>query len=183
MNAQTDRRETNAPSTKVTSLTNGHTTKVSADTKHDKPLWPLRPALVTLGVPQGLPVRVLRLLNLIRCTMSDEHGLATPFDDNVLSLRDASQLDFDLGQSKDISGRSHCTEELGDGRLCSGCGQNTEGADHEVRQTAVSRLGLGLVTREVGDLGSILGYGGGVYETLLENARRLGCSCGNRTSN
>ena len=89
-----DATHVNEPATEITSLANGHTTQMSADTEHDKPLWPLRPALVTLGVPQGLPIRVLRLLNLIRCTMSDEHWLATPFDNHILAFRNVGYLNF-----------------------------------------------------------------------------------------
>lgn len=82
------------PSTKVTSLTNGHTTQVGADTDHyepevsrfssveNSPLGPLHTLVIRLGVTKGLDVYLVGLVNLASGTVADEHGLSTPLDDN-----------------------------------------------------------------------------------------------------
>ena len=76
------------PSSVVTRLANGHTTQVRADTKHDKPLWPLRPVLVALRIAELFPVLRPRLVDLALRPVTNEDGLATPFDDDVLALGD-----------------------------------------------------------------------------------------------
>ena len=52
-------------------------------TQHDQPLGLLDTVLIGLGVTEGLPVKILGLLDLIRSTVADEDGLATPLDDDL----------------------------------------------------------------------------------------------------
>ena len=49
---------------------------MGTDTKHDKPLWLLRPLLVALGITQTLPVNITCLLDFLLRTVADEDGLA-----------------------------------------------------------------------------------------------------------
>lgn len=125
------------PSSIVTSLTDGHTSQMCADTKHDQPLRLLRAGLVGLWVTERLPVRAPRLLDLVLGTVTDEDGLATPLDDDVLALRNAGEFDLYLGKCKNVGGRGHGLQELGDGGLCDGGGDDTHGTDHEVGKSAV----------------------------------------------
>lgn len=73
------------PTTVVTSLTDGDASKVSADTKHDEPLGALGALLVGLGVTERLDVNVVGLSNLVGRAVTDEDGLSTPLDDEVLA--------------------------------------------------------------------------------------------------
>lgn len=71
------------PSTVITGLTNGHTTQVRADTKHDEPLGLLHTVGVGLGVTERLDLDRVGLGNLVGGTVTDEDGLATPLDDDL----------------------------------------------------------------------------------------------------
>jgi hypothetical protein len=53
-------------------------------TKHNKPLRLLDTVLIGLRIPEGLPVNVGGFLDLVAGTVTDEDGLATPFDDDLL---------------------------------------------------------------------------------------------------
>jgi hypothetical protein len=52
------------------------------------------------------------ILDLIFCSVSDEDGLASPFDDNVLAQWDRREVDFDFGLGEHVGGRSHIDEEI-----------------------------------------------------------------------
>ena len=127
------------PSSIIASLANRHTTQVSADTQHHKPLWLLRPRLVAFRIPKCLPILRTRFVNFTLRPVSDEHGFTAPFDDDVLALGDVAERDFDFGEGEDVGGGGHGAEELGDGRLGDGGGEHTHGADHEVGDRAVGR--------------------------------------------
>lgn len=128
----------NAPSSVVTSLTNGHTTQVGADTQHNEPFGLLHTDVVGLGVTEGLPVVRAGLLDLALGAVTNEDGLSSPLDDDVLSLRDRSELDLDLGEGENVRGGSHGLEELGDGGFGGRGGDDTHGSDHEVGHGAVT---------------------------------------------
>ena len=149
----------NIPATEISGLANGDAPQMSADTQHDQPFWLLRPILITLGVTKSLPIGALSLLNLIRSSVTDEYGLSTPFDDHVLSFWNICEFDLDLGQGENVSGSGHCSQELGDGGFGNGGGKDAKRSDHEVLESPVGRRGSGLVTGEVGNVGSILSGG------------------------
>lgn len=52
------------------------------------------------------------LLDLVFCSVTDEDGLASPFDDDVLAFGDGGQIDFNLGLSQHIGGRGHVDQEV-----------------------------------------------------------------------
>lgn len=143
---------------------------MGANTNHNEPLRLLRPVLISLRIPELLPVLAAGLLDFTGGTMTDEHRLATPLDDDVLSLRDARQVNLDLGHGENVGGGSHSAQELRHGALRDGGGEQTERADHHVGDGAVHVGVFGLVVAEVGDIGGVvLGGRGGVHEALLGN--------------
>lgn len=133
-----------------------------ANSQHNQPLRLLRPRLVRLRVTERLPVRAPRLLDLVLRTMTNEHGLSAPLDDHVLSLWNAREFDFDLGESEDVGGRGHGLQEFGHGGLGNGGRDDAHGADHEVGEGAVVRFGGSGVLIEVGNLVRISAYGTGM---------------------
>lgn len=100
------------PSTVVTSLTDGHTAQVCADSHHDEPLWPLDTVGVLLGITEGLDLDGVGFFNFGGGAVADEDGLTTPFDDDVLALGDGSEVNLNLGHGKDVSGGGHVDEEV-----------------------------------------------------------------------
>lgn len=126
-----------APASVITRLSNRHTAQVCADAQHDKPLGVLYTGAVRLWVTERLPVFAVSLLDLGSGTMPDEDGLAAPFDDNILSFRNAAQLNLDFGKSENIGGGGHGDKEFRHAGLGHRRGENTKGADHEVRERAV----------------------------------------------
>lgn len=155
------------PSSKVASLTNGHTTQVGANTQHDKPLGLLDTSIVRLGVAESLPVDGAGLLDLGGGTVTDEDGLSSPLDDNVLALGDGSKLDFNLGESENVGRGGHGLQEFGDGGLGGGGGDDTHGSDHEVGKITVSIGVASAVGGEVRGLVGVFQGTGGVHQTLL----------------
>lgn len=71
------------PAAKVSSLTNGHTTQVRADTQHDQPFWLLYAVGVGLRIAKRLPLGVFGIFNFVLGTVTDENGLSSPLDDNL----------------------------------------------------------------------------------------------------
>jgi hypothetical protein len=71
------------PAAVVTSLTDGHTTQVGADTQHDQPLGALHTLVIGLGVTERLPLGLAGLGDLLLGAVADENGLTTPLDDNL----------------------------------------------------------------------------------------------------
>lgn len=71
------------PATIVTSLANGDTTQMGADTQHDQPLGALDTVLIGLGVSEGSDVDFVGLVDLVLGSVADEDGLASPFDDDL----------------------------------------------------------------------------------------------------
>lgn len=114
------------PSSIITGLTNGDTTKVGTHTKHDQPLWLLHSVIVRLGVPHRLPISSPGFLDLIRGSVSDEDGFAAPFNNHVLAFGDASKLHLGFCKGKDISRSSHGLEETSEGRLGSRRREDTQ---------------------------------------------------------
>lgn len=74
------------PAAEVTGLTDGNTTQVGADTQHDQPLGTLGAVLITLGVTEALPLDLTGLVDLTLGTVTDEDGLTTPLDDDLLMI-------------------------------------------------------------------------------------------------
>lgn len=81
-------------------------------TQHDEPLGLLDSVRVGLGVTESLPLGILGLLDLVGGTVSDEDGLSSPLDDDVLALGDGGKIDLNLGLSQDICGGGHVDEEV-----------------------------------------------------------------------
>ena len=52
-------------------------------TDHDQPLGLLDTIRIGLRVTQGLPVGLVRLVDLVLGAVADENGLAAPFDDHL----------------------------------------------------------------------------------------------------
>lgn len=142
---------------------------MSANTKHDQPFGLLGSRLIALGIPHALPVLSPSLLNLRLSPVTNEDRLATPFDDDVLALGNAGELDLHLGHGQNVGGRRHALEELRDGGLRDGGGEDTQRTNHEVGEGTVIVLVLGFVGLEVRDLGRVLDDGGGVQQALLED--------------
>jgi hypothetical protein len=131
-----------APSSEIARFADGHAAQVSAHAEHDEPLGLLDAGVVGLWIAKALPVDLARLVDLCGRAVAYEHGLAAPLDDRVLALRDARELELDLGQREHVRGRGHRAEELGHARLGYRCGEHAHGADHEVGERAV-RAGRG----------------------------------------
>ena len=100
------------PSTVVTSLTNGHTAQVCADSQHDEPLWLLDTIGVLLGITEGRDLDGIGFFDFGRGAVADEDGLTTPLDDDVLALGDGSEVNLDLGHGEDVGGGGHIDEEV-----------------------------------------------------------------------
>lgn len=152
----------NIPPSIIPRLADGHTTQMCAHAQHDQPLGLLHSVLVTLRIPERLPVGGFGLLDFVLSSMPDEHRLPSPFDDDVLSHRDVGQVDFDLGKGKDISGCRHGFEEFGDAGFSCGGGEDTHAADDEVGERAVVVGVWCTVSAKVGNFWCISGYSGGV---------------------
>lgn len=141
------------PAAKVTGFTDRDTTKVGANTKHDKPLGLLNTVLIGLRITESLPLNGVGLVDFILGTVTDEDGLSTPLDDDVLALRDGSKADFDLSLSEDIGRGGHVDQEVLNSSLGTNSRGKTEGTGHEVREDLVGAWGLlGGIFAEVRDL-------------------------------
>lgn len=97
---------------------------MGADPQHDEPLRLLGAVGISLRVPQGLDLDSVGLLDLVGCSVADEDGLASPFDNDldvfsrvsgsscsgggdgrgwagktyVLAFGDGGEIDLDFGQ-------------------------------------------------------------------------------------
>merc|ERR1712062_364742 len=72
----------------LSSVGDGHTTKVGADAQDDQPLGVLNALGVGLGVPEGGGVHGGHVGDLLGGPVPDEQGLATPLKGHVLALGD-----------------------------------------------------------------------------------------------
>lgn len=54
--------------------------------QHDEPLWFLDTVCVGLWVSQGLDLDGVGFLDFVGCSVADEDGLASPFDNDLLCL-------------------------------------------------------------------------------------------------
>lgn len=161
------------PTSVVTSFTDGNTTKMCADTKHNKPLRSLCPLFIGLGITQSLDVNIVGLINLIRSSVSDEHWLSSPLDDKVLSLGNGTHLNLNLRQRQNIRRSGHVTQHIDRCALHTRGTKSTEGTDHKVGDVSGGVGVLGTVGAEIGDIsgggrggsGDISGSG---EESLLE---------------
>lgn len=55
-------------------------------TKHDKPLGVLHTFLIGLGITKGGNFDLVGLVDFLLGTVTDEHGLSTPLDDDLYSI-------------------------------------------------------------------------------------------------
>jgi hypothetical protein len=55
-------------------------------TNHNQPLRLLHTIFVLLGIPQYRDVNALGFFNLICCSVADENGLASPFNNDLVLL-------------------------------------------------------------------------------------------------
>lgn len=112
-------------------------------TKHDQPLRVLHTVLVLLRVTEGGNLDAVGFIDFFLGPVTNEDGLATPLDDNLLStrglisiypkkhnaisatyvlaLRDRTKADFDLGLGQDIRRGGHVNQEVCIGIVKSAC--------------------------------------------------------------
>ena len=90
------------PSTKITSLPNGHAAQVCAHSQHDEPLGLLDAVAVGLRIAERFPVDIFSFFDFVLCAVADENGFTTPFDEDVLAFGDAGHVDFDFGLREDV---------------------------------------------------------------------------------
>ena len=113
-------------------------------TEHDEPLGALDTVLIRLGVTETLPLGSTGLIDLGLGAVTDEDGLTTPLDDDllemvldrdtgywkrsgeaakrntyVLALRDGTKSDLNLGLGQDIGGGRHVDQEIWRERITS----------------------------------------------------------------
>lgn len=153
-----------APSSKVSGFTDRNTSQMGAHAKHDQPLGLLDSLLVTLRIAQRLPVGFSGLVNLRLGPVPHEDGLAAPFDDDVLALRDCGQFNLNLGERKHVRRGRHGFKEFGDGGFGDRRGDEAKSADHKVRERAVAFGVVRAVVREIWDLRGIFYGDRGVQE-------------------
>jgi hypothetical protein len=138
--------------------------------KRDEPLRLLDSVSIGLRVPQALDVDLVGLGNLVSRSVSDEDGLSSPLDDDVLALRNGRHRDLNLGEGEDISRGREGADEVDDDGLGGGGGEDTHRADHEVGEVSVGAGRGGSVLGEVrggdgvsrGGRGSVKGSSAGV---------------------
>ena len=97
------------PAAEVTSFANGDTTQMGADTyiesefagasqlqlkltQHDQPLGLLDTNIIGLGVTESSDVDLVGLVDLALGSVSDEDGLATPLDDDLVPVRRRKEM-------------------------------------------------------------------------------------------
>jgi hypothetical protein len=99
-------------------LAEGDATKMRADPDNDKPLRPLRPLLVRLGIDQCAERGLASRLDIGCRAVIDEHGLTAPDHGNALPFLDWRKIDARRRQGKGICGRIHHMDEgpHGEGR-------------------------------------------------------------------
>lgn len=73
------------PSSVVATLADGDAPQVGAHSQHDEPFGLLRPCFIGLGIAESLDVDGVCFFDFLRRTVSNEYGLATPFNNDVLA--------------------------------------------------------------------------------------------------
>ena len=63
-------------------------------TKHDEPLGALDTVVIGLGVTKSFPLGVTGLIDLRLGTVTDEDGLSTPLDDDLLEQLDKTTREW-----------------------------------------------------------------------------------------
>ena len=97
-------------------------------TNHDQPFGLLDTVLVPLRISKSLDLNALGFLDFIGSSVTDENGLASPFDEDlflsvpqfsstkdiayVLPFRNGRQIDLDLSHGQNIRGRRHVHKEI-----------------------------------------------------------------------
>lgn len=120
------------PSTKISGFSDWHTSQVGADSQHHQPFGLLHSVVVILRISQGLDIHLVGLVDFVQGSVSDENGLSLPFNDDVGTFWNGSQLDLDLGHGQNISrGRNRRKKSLHGGLGTDG-GQKTHGTNHKV---------------------------------------------------
>lgn len=88
--------------------------------------------------------------------MTDENGLSSPLDGDVLSFGDGGKVDFDLGKSQNVGRGRHVGKEVDDGSLGTSSAKETSGTNHEVGEcTAGVVIPTPLVLGEVRNGGCV----------------------------
>ncbi|KAH3667161.1 hypothetical protein OGAPHI_002810 [Ogataea philodendri] len=145
------------PSPKVSGLTNRNATQVGTDTQHDQPLWVLDSVGILLRVSKRRDIHLVGLGNLGLCSVSDENWLTLPFHNNVLSLRNGTQLHLHLGHGQHICGSSHGGQEGLNGRLGGSSRNQSVRAHHEVGVNSRFVIGFFGFVEVVGEIRRIVG--------------------------
>lgn len=71
------------PSTEVTCFSDWDATQMCANAQHDQPLRLLDPIRIWLRVTEAFPFDAFRFLYFVLGSVSDEDGLAAPFDNHL----------------------------------------------------------------------------------------------------
>lgn len=145
----------------VTGVGDGHAAKMRADAEQDEPLGLLGAHVVRLRVAQAGHVDAALSLDLSLGAVAHEERLVSPLERHVLSFRYVAQLDFDLGQSEDISGWRHVRYDVIDDGLGAVGGRQ---ANAECRQI---RVGLAVI-------GVIFGALDWILRVLVSVVRKVG---------
>lgn len=89
--------------------------------------------------------------------MTDEDGLSSPLDGDVLSFGDGGEVNFNLGKSQNIGRGRHVGKEVGDGGLGASSTKETSGTNHEVGEgtTRIVAVTILLILGEIGNGGCV----------------------------
>lgn len=107
---------------------------MGADPQHDEPFRLLDAVGISLRVSQGLDLDGVGFLDLVGCSVADEDGLASPFDNDlddeshvsvevrgggggeggsyVLAFGDCREVDLNLGHGQDVGRGGHVDQEI-----------------------------------------------------------------------
>lgn len=118
----------------VAGVGDGHAAQVSANAEHDEPVGPNRAVLVLLGVAQRRHVDALLARDLVGRAVADEQGLASPLERGVLTFRNITEIDFNLGKGQHIGGRAHRLHKLRHNSLGGVYTSETASGHDEVRR-------------------------------------------------
>mmetsp|Transcript_14476 Transcript_14476/g.41194 ORF Transcript_14476/g.41194 Transcript_14476/m.41194 type:complete len:206 (-) Transcript_14476:280-897(-) len=102
------------PATKVPGVAQWNATKVRADADQHEPLLLQAPVVVRLRVPELADVDVVRLRNLVRGPVLDEHWLSSPLHGHRAPLLDPAEVHLEGSQGQDVLTGLHGQNKLED---------------------------------------------------------------------
>jgi hypothetical protein len=120
------------PTIEISCTTNGHTTKMSTDSKHNQPLRLMNTLLICLLITKVCHRNSRLPLNLVRRTMTNEHGFSAPLDGNRRTLVNFPEVKFCRCECEYVSGGAHGGNEFDDEDAGSGGVGEADSGEHEV---------------------------------------------------